>query len=112
MVVRTPSLVYIYIFSIVSRDHMNENQGFLLSLSLNKYILIKTPSKYVLKPIRVPNIKHLNIISIPAVRAAPCYDASSPHICIFDLVNIVFSHLFNLELKAATWNELEDKLFY
>ena len=31
MVVRTPSLVYIY-FSIVSRYYMNENQGFLLSL--------------------------------------------------------------------------------
>ena len=33
MVVRTPRLVYIYIFSIVSRHYMNENQGFLLSLS-------------------------------------------------------------------------------
>ena len=33
MVVRTPSLVYIYL-SIVSRDKMNENKVFLLSLSL------------------------------------------------------------------------------
>ena len=34
MVVRTPSLVYIYL-SIVSRKHMNENKVFLLSLSLS-----------------------------------------------------------------------------
>ena len=34
MVVRTPSLVYIYL-SIVSRDQMNENKVFLLSLSLS-----------------------------------------------------------------------------
>ena len=34
MVVRTPSLVYIYL-SIVSRNYMNENKVFLFSLSLN-----------------------------------------------------------------------------
>ena len=34
MIVRTPSLVYIYI-SIVSRKYMNENKVFLLSLSLS-----------------------------------------------------------------------------
>ena len=34
MVVRTPSLVYIYL-SIVSRNTMNENKVFLLSLSLS-----------------------------------------------------------------------------
>ena len=34
MVVRTPSLVYIYL-SIISRNYMNENKVFLFSLSLN-----------------------------------------------------------------------------
>ena len=34
MVVRTPSLVYIYL-SIVSKKHMNENKVFLLSFSLS-----------------------------------------------------------------------------
>ena len=34
MVVRTPSLVYIYL-SIVSRQYMNVNKVFLLSLSLS-----------------------------------------------------------------------------
>ena len=36
MVVRTPSLVYIYL-SIVSRKYMNENKVFLLSLSLSQH---------------------------------------------------------------------------
>ena len=36
MVVRTPSLVYIYL-SIVSRYTMNENKVFLLSLSLSQH---------------------------------------------------------------------------
>ena len=36
MVVRTPSLVYIYL-SIVSRYYMNENKVFLLSLSLSTW---------------------------------------------------------------------------
>ena len=39
MVVRTPSLVYIYL-SIISRNTMNENKVFLLSLSLNKVMYV------------------------------------------------------------------------
>ena len=42
MVVRTPSLVYIYL-SIVSRFHMNENKVFLLSLSLSQQVLSINP---------------------------------------------------------------------
>ena len=52
MVVRTPSLVYIYL-SIVSRYYMNENKVFLLSLSLstdlttcNYFILIESLNYY------------------------------------------------------------------
>ena len=42
MVVRTPSLVYIYL-SIVSWDYMNENQGFLLSLLTEMNMASSTP---------------------------------------------------------------------
>ena len=69
MVVRTPSLVYIYL-SIVSRKHMNENKVFLLSLSLS--LSLSTPS--FLHCFFFLSISYLIIFSI--IKFIPC---SSPY---------------------------------
>ena len=58
MVVRTPSLVYIYL-SIVSRDYMNENYGF-SSFSLSLNITLSSQSKSKGNIVLYERFLHLN----------------------------------------------------